>query len=56
MCWPTLRSHLVFFRLTGLPADCRMSVNQNFAPMETGLLQNRTTTSVSEIKTNKKFL
>lgn len=56
MFWPTLRSCLVFFRLTGLPADCMMSVNQNFAPMETGLLQNRTTISVSEIKTNKKFL
>lgn len=30
-----------FLSLPGLPADCRMAVSQNFAPMETGLLQNR---------------
>lgn len=52
----TLRSPLVFFRLTGLPADCRMAVSQNFAPMEAGLLQNQTTISVSETWANKRFL
>lgn len=46
----------MFFRLAGLPADCAIAVSQNFAPMETGLLQNQNAISFFETWANKRFL